>query len=180
MGFHTGHSEQAGRYGPAPKLHPGQRISIGDITVIRSSDNAHRVERGAHWFTIDNGELAQGRPTLNLAETNLDDVDTITTSTSAPEGSLCGIVPGDGVNPAVTAMRPGTNCPAALETVELYHSPDRPGELLSSASRWDGQNGWGCGRGWQIPGQPEAGANQRPVCSADGQGAVAIAETKFF
>lgn len=134
-------SEQARQYGPAPKLHPGQRISIGDITVTRSSDNAHRVERGAHWFTNDNGELAQGRPTLNLAETNLEDVDTVTTSTSAPEGSLCGIIPGDGVNPAVTAMRPGTNCPAALETVELYHSPDGPGELQSSASMWDGQNG---------------------------------------
>lgn len=180
LGFHTGHSEQAGQYGPAPELEPGQRISIGDFTVTRTSDSAYRVERGAHWFTIDNGELAQGRPTLNLAETNLSDVDTITTSTSAPESSLCGIISGEGGSRAVIAMQPGTNCPAALETAELYHSPDRPGELQGSAAMWDGPNGWSCGRGWQIPGQPEAGANQRPVCSADGLGAVAIAETLLF
>lgn len=151
LGFHTGHSEQACQYGPAPELNPGQRISIGDFTATRTGDNAYRVERGAHWFTIDNGEFAQGRPTLNLAETNLDDIDTITTSTSAPEGSLCGIISGEGGSRAVVAMRPGTNCPAALETAELYHSPDRPGELHGSAGFWDSPDGWNCGRGWLIP-----------------------------
>lgn len=180
LGFHTGHSEQAGQYGPAPELNPGQRISIGDFTVTRSGDNAYKVERGAHWFTIDNGEFAQGRPTLNLAETNLDDVDTVTTSTSAPEGSLCGFLEDEGVNYAVIAASPGTNCPAALETAKLYHSPDRPGELQGSAGFWDSPDGWHCGRGWLIPGREDSGANRRPVCSADGQGSVAIAETMFF
>lgn len=180
LGFHTGHSEQAGQYGPAPELHPGQHITIGVFTVIRTSDTAYRVERGAHWFTIDNGELAQGRPTMNLAETNPADVDTITTSTSAPEGSLCGFLEDDGVNYAVIAASPATNCPAALETAELYRSPDRPGELQGSAGFWDSPDGWHCGRGWQIPGQDDTGANRRPVCSAEGQGSVVIAETLFF
>lgn len=179
-GFHTGQSEQASQFGPTPDLNPGQRISIAGFTVTRTAENSFKVERGAHWFTIDDGELAQGRPTLNLAETNISDIDTITTSTSAPEGSLCGVINGKGVNYAIVASSPDTDCPAALKTAELYSSPNRPGELQGSAAFWDSPDGWHCGRGWQIPGQPEAGANQRPVCSADGKGSVVIAETLYF
>lgn len=95
-GFHTGQSEQASQFGPAPDLNPGQRISIAGFTVTRTAENSFKVERGAHWFTLD-----------------------------------------DGINRAVVASSPDTDCPAALQTAELYSSPDRPGELQGYAAFWD-------------------------------------------
>lgn len=81
---------------------------------------------------------------------------------------------------AVIASSPDTYCPAAVETAELDHSPDRSGELEGSAGSWDSPDGWHCGRGWHIPGQPDAGACERPVCSANRKGSVVIAETLLF
>lgn len=161
-----------------PEFRPARRHRR--VPVIRTAENFLKVERGAHWLTIGDGELAQGRPTLNLAETKISDIDTITTSAYAPEGSLCGIINNEGVHRAVTASSPNTDYPAAAENAELYHSSDRPGELQGYAGFWYSPDGWHCGRGWHIPSQPDAGAYQRPVCSADGKGSVVIAETLLF
>lgn len=172
LGFHTGQSEQAGQFGAATELRPGQRITIAGFTVTRTAENSFKVERGAHWFTIHDGALTLSGTALDAAN--------ISTSTSAPEGSLCGIIDGAGGDLAVIAASPNTNCPTALETAELYSSPDRPGELQGSTAFWDAPNGWRCGRGWQIPGMDDIGANQRPTCSADRNGSVVIAETLLF
>lgn len=171
------------------ELAVGEKVTIGGFTIERVDEDAVLIDRGAHWFWIVDGIYQPYNSAAGAIETDPSEYE-ISTSDSAPEGSICGIIETEpGIYSYVMAMEHGTNCPIAFDVAEEYMSPDRSGSTpQGSGGFWDGPHGWSCGRGYLSPGMDDIGANKMPVCSAEsmsgeagkGSGSVAIAATPYL
>lgn len=172
-GFYSFHQFEANELAPPSELAPGEQVTTSGFTFTRLDEDTVRIQRGANTATISAGEVTVASP----ADTILDRKPDIEKSTDAGEGALCGTVTDFFDETAgVIALESGTDCPAAAKIAEEYFDPDTPKE--GSGGFWTtAPDGWTCGRGYLAPGMEDAGANKRPVCSAEGKGSVAIVNT---
>lgn len=172
-GFYPSHQFEANEMAPPAQLEPGEQVTTSGFTFTRLDDDTVRIQRGSNTVSISGGEVVVASP----ADTILDNKPDISTSTDASEGALCGTVTDFFDETAgVIALEAGTDCPAAAQIAEEYFDPGTPKE--GSGGFWStAPDGWTCGRGYLAPGMQDAGANKRPVCSADGKGSVAVVNT---
>lgn len=89
---------------------------------------------------------------------------------AASTGTVCGNVTAEwtGNTLSVVALEDDTDCEVALEVMADYLSKNPSGgSPQGSGGFWDSPLGWGCARGYIIPGDSDAGANMNPTCSSD-------------
>lgn len=190
-GFYPVSDRFAGQWAPGEVAELGvdEQVTIGGFTITRMEEDAVLIERGAHWFWVTGGEYMPFNSAAGAIETDPSEYE-ISTSASAEEGAICGIIETEpGIYSYVMSMAHGTNCPIAYEVAADYISPNRSGdEPQGSAGFWDGPHGWSCSRGYLSPGMDDIGANKMPVCSAEnmrgdageGSGSVAIVPTPYL
>ncbi len=139
--------------------------TIGGYT-FENSNNALTVSRGAHTFTMEDGQFTASTPPLADA--------TKPAGKNASEGSYCGSLE-HGYR--IIALEDGTDCPAALATFEDYLSGSPKGGSPQGQAQFytAPDTGWGCARGFRFPWEENIGANMKPTCSpkngADGSAA---------
>lgn len=139
----------------ARALAPGEATTIDDYTFENQGSQVV-VSRGAHTFTMANGQFTASTPPLADA--------TKPAGNNAPEGSYCGSLE-HGYR--IIALEDGTDCPTALATFEDYLSGSpKGGEPQGQAQFYTAPDtGWGCARGFRFPWEENIGANMKPTCS---------------